>query len=225
MTKNIIKLKTSDSIEIAGDFYPAEGSQIHNLPSGILLHMMPATKDSWKDFAKKLNNEGFQCLAIDLRGHGQSEDGPDGFINFSDQQHRESIKDVEAAAEFLISNGVSPEKIFLVGASIGANLALQYQSMYSEIKASVLLSPGLSYKGIDTEVLIKNLYEKQSVFLTAGGENDEYSTETVQKLYKIAKVDNKELKVFQKSGHGTNIFIEEPSSMDQVINWLKNIYD
>lgn len=216
-----VRLKTSDGIEISGDFWPAQA----NAPAGILLHMMPATKDSWKDFARKLNNEEFQCIAIDLRGHGESADGPDGSRYFTDEQHRQSARDVEAAAEFFVSKGIPMDKIFLAGASIGANLALQYQSEHPEIKASILLSPGLNYRSIETEPAVKKLRKNQSLFLSAGGENDDYSTETSRKLFEIAKIENKELKVFQKAGHGTNIFIEEPSLMDEVVGWLKKIYD
>lgn len=216
-----VKLITSDGIEISGEFWPAEA----NAPAGIILHMMPATKDSWKDFSRKLNNEGFQCLAIDLRGHGESAGGPDGSRDFTDEQHQQSARDVEAAAKFFVSKGIPADKIFLAGASIGANLALQCQSEHPEIKASILLSPGLNYKGIETESAAKKLQKKQSLFLSAGGENDDYSMETARKLFEIAKVDNKELKVFQKAGHGTNIFIEEPSLMDEAIAWLKKIYD
>lgn len=220
MSKSV-KLKTSDGIEISGDFWPAGA----NAPAGILLHMMPSTKDSWKDFAKKLNNEGFQCLAIDLKGHGESTDGPDGFRDFTDKQHQQSIRDVEAAVEFFVSKGIPMDKIFLAGASIGANLALQYQSEHPEIKASILLSPGLNYRSIETEPAVKKLQKNQSLFLSAGGENDDYSAETARKLFEIAKVDNKELKVFQKAGHGTSIFTEEPGLMDEIIAWLKKIYD
>lgn len=224
-----IKLKTSDDIEISGDFWPTSDvfsstSDVKNAPAGILLHMMPATKESWKDFTRKLNQEGFQCLAIDLRGHGESADGPDGFREFTEKEHQQSIKDAEAAAEFFVSKGVPMEKIFLAGASIGANLSLQFQSMHPEIMASILLSPGLNYKGIETEAMVKKLKDNQSLFLTAGGENDEYSSETVQKLFELTSSKYKEMRIFENAGHGTSIFTEEPGLMDEIILWLKKIY-
>ncbi|NOY35666.1 MAG: alpha/beta fold hydrolase, partial [bacterium] len=162
---------------------------------------------------------------IDLRGHGESEGGPDGFREFSDEQHMAGILDVAAAVDFFASKGLPPEKISLAGASIGANLSLQFQSEHSEIKASVLLSPGLNYYGIDTEAAAKKIQENQSVYLCAGGENDEYSTETAQKLFEILESKNKRIKIFQNAGHGTTIFSEEPDLMDEIINWLKQIYD
>ncbi len=217
-----IKLKTKDGVEIAGDFYPVgdKGAQ-----AVILTHMMPSNKESWRALATKLNAIGFQCLAIDLRGHGESEGGPDGYKNFSDEDHQASINDVDTAVAFFTSAGLSPEKISLVGASIGANLSFIYQASHSEIKASVPISPGLSYHGLDTEPAAKNIGENQSVFLCAGGENDAYSSETAQKLFNLLKAKNKKIKIFQNAGHGTTIFSEEPELMNEIVSWLKEIYD
>ena len=216
-----IELKTEDGVKIAADFYPAKEK---SAPAVVLLHMMPSTKESWKNFAKKLNKNGFQCLAIDLRGHGESEKGPEGFREFSDEEHQKSIYDVRAAVDFFISKGLGLEKIALAGASIGANLSLWFQAENPEIKASILLSPGLSYRGIDTEPFAKKINPDQSVYLAAGGENDEYSTETVRKLFNLLKSENKQLKVFPSAGHGTSIFLEYPEFMDELAQWLKESY-
>ncbi len=216
-----IKLKTKDGVEIAGDFYPVERD---DAPAVVLTHMMPSNKESWRALVAKLNGTGFRCLAIDLRGHGESEGGPDGYKTFSDEDHQASINDIESAVGFFLSAGVSPEKISLVGASIGANLSLIFQSEHPEIKASVPISPGLSYYGLDTEPAAKNIRENQSVFLSAGGENDAYSSETAQKLFNLLKAKNKKIRIFQNAGHGTGIFSEEPELMDEIVSWLKQIY-
>lgn len=220
-TSQKIILKASDGFEIAGDFYPVSGK---SAPAVALSHMMPAAKESWKDFAEKLNQAGFHCLAIDLRGHGESQDGPVGFKNYDDKQHQASIKDLEAAISFLVQAGIILDKIALAGASIGANLSLQVQAEHPEIKASVLLSPGLNYKGIETERLAEELKENQAVFLAAGGEDDQYSSETAVKLHSLIKNGNKQLKIFENAGHGTDIFKKEPHLMDEIAQWLKEIY-
>lgn len=215
-----IYLKTSDGINIVGDFYPAAEK---NAPAVILLHMMPETKECWKNFAEKLNQKGFHALAIDLRGHGESSGGPNGFTKFSDKQHQASIKDVEAAADFFLVQGLPLERIFLIGASIGANLALRFQSEHPEIKASVLLSPGLNYRGVETEPAVAEVKESQAVFLAAGGKGDEYSTETAKKLTNMLKSNNKELKIFENAGHGTDIFKNNPSLEDEIILWIQSL--
>ena len=101
-----VNLKTADGVNIAGDHHkgPTGG------PGVLLLHMMPATKERWGGFASKLNGAGFGALAIDLRGHGESDGGPDGFRDFSDEDHQKSIMDARAAVDFQIAEGHS--KIF-----------------------------------------------------------------------------------------------------------------
>ncbi|TSC63142.1 MAG: alpha/beta hydrolase fold protein, partial [Parcubacteria group bacterium Athens0416_74] len=124
-----ITLKTEDNLDIVGLYYPSPASK-----GVLLLHMMPATKESWNEFAPKLQSEGYQVLAIDLRGHGESSAGPEGFRNFSDLDHQKTIFDLDAGIEFLETKGVKQNNLVLIGASIGANLALQCLTEHQEIK-------------------------------------------------------------------------------------------
>ncbi|HBB56947.1 TPA: hypothetical protein DEW47_02670 [Patescibacteria group bacterium] len=222
-----IKFATNDGMEIVGHYcaqFDRKKEDKKDIPSVLFLHMMPATKESWKDFAKKLHHAGFETLAIDMRGHGESGGGPDGYKTFSDEQHQASVYDIGGAMQFLEDRGVSLSNIILVGASIGANLALQFIAEYPEIKTAILLSPGLNYRGVETEKYAKLIKPDQNIFLVAGGANDGYSTETTFKLHKIIKTKNKEIKTFQNAGHGTTIFSEEPSFMDDLALWLAKLF-
>lgn len=216
-------LKTEDGVEIHGNYFEAENK---DAPAVVLLHMMPALKESWMEFQKKLQKAGFQSLAIDERGHGESilkDREKIDFMDFSDKEQREKILDLEGAIKFFEDLGISAEKISIVGASIGANLALWYQSEHSEIKATILLSPGLSYHGVSTDDKIVKLSENQNIFLASGGEEDQYSQKTIKELYDLAKA-KKKIKVFEDAKHGTAIFEKHPEFMDEVIVWLSNIY-
>ena len=68
-------LTASDNKKIAYDLYEVKN------PKGwlILTHMMPATKESWQDFAGEAQKLGYESITIDLRGHGESDGGPDGY--------------------------------------------------------------------------------------------------------------------------------------------------
>ena len=114
-----INLKTFDGIDLAADYYEAKKP----IMAAVYAHMMPAAKESWRDLAEYLAQNGISGLAIDLRGHGQSTLGPDGYKSFKPADHQESTFDLSAAAEFLHSLGHSfkHEKIIFIGASIGAN--------------------------------------------------------------------------------------------------------
>ena len=126
--------------------------------------MMPANKSSWRVFAPKLSERGLHVLAIDLRGHGSSGGGPDGYLQFTDQEHEESVLDIAVAVDFLIQKGVDKDKIILIGASIGANLAIAYMALHREIKSGVLLSAGTKYRGVDALHAIKSIIPPQRLF-------------------------------------------------------------
>lgn len=216
-----IEFTTEDGVKIIGDYYAAKNSKL----SVILLHMMPADRSSWRELAEILRINNIQSLAIDLRGHGESVDKKGekiNYKNFSDKEHQESINDVESAAKFLIEKGATPNKIILIGASIGANLSLHYLSEHSKIPMAVLLSPGLDYHGIKTDILVKKLAPNQKILIIASVE-DRYSTESAGELQLLVP-ENSEIKICNNLGHGTRMFEKNPELMNEVLNWINSIY-
>ena len=212
-----ITLKTADGWTIVGDHYRgANGS-----PAILLLHMMPATRASWKAFAEKLNAEGFGVLAIDLRGHGESDGGPDGYRAFTDEDHQRSIEDVRAAAAFQKTEGHS--NFFVAGASIGASLALQPLAESEEVRAAILLSPGLAYRNIDALAAASYVREDQGVFIVAAKDDTRASGAADEQGTKIfdALQCRKEIKIFDRGGHGTTMFDAHPDLAGQLMGWLK----
>ena len=71
-------------------------------------------KESWSDQARTLSDAGFRVVAIDYRGRGQSQAGPDASM---DDVHL----DVQAAVYYLQANGA--ETIAIIGASFGGEAA------------------------------------------------------------------------------------------------------
>lgn len=218
-------LQTENGEKIAYNLFEVKN------PGGLVLMipMMPAVKESWNELAEKLREQGFESLAIDLRGHGESSGGPDGYLNFSDQEHQAGILDLSAAADFLIrgmpERFVKQKKITLIGASIGANLVLQYLSEHLKIKKAVLLSAGLNYRGIETLPLAKKLKKGQEIFFIsarddsrAGGNNAEQN----QKIYDlIPDYAAKKIKIYETGGHGTNLFKSHPELFDLIIEFIQ----
>ena len=207
---------TKDGLTIAGDYY--EGS---NTSGVLLLHMMPADRKSWQQFAAKLQGIGFHALAIDLRGHGQSSGGPTGYQQFSDAQHQQSLLDIESAMEFFRTKMIG--KIHIGGASIGANLALWYAAEHGEIASVMLLSPGLDYHGIHTDIWIENLKPEQAVLLAAS-DDDIYSFTSVKTLFdRSTDLPKREVKLLSEAGHGTNMFQKNSGFIDELAAWLKKV--
>lgn len=219
MKQEHVSFKTSDNVTIHANYINAGA----NAPCVVLLHMLPETKESWDTLAKRLGESNISSLAIDLRGHGQSThiNGQIlGYEQFEETDHQQSIIDIEASLKWLEAKGVPRKKIAIIGASIGANLALQALSFYQDILTVVALSPGLNYHGIETENFITSFKITQSVLFVVS-EDDAYSYSSVIKLYETTNIE-KDLVVYKNAGHGTYIFDAQPELYGKIIEWLNN---
>ncbi|EKD33044.1 MAG: Alpha/beta hydrolase fold protein [uncultured bacterium] len=215
MSERVI-LTTTDHIKIIGDYYETPGAN----KFAILLHMMPATKESWKVFAEKLSKAGFSALAIDERGHGESTmDGTLDYRRFGDEEQQAKIHDVEAAFEFLKSKGASESVTILVGASIGANLTIQFLAEHSGVLSGVAMSPGLDYRGVKTDGFIRQLGPSQRIMLVASDDDDRDSAASTHELHSL-NLAQTVLVEKTGAGHGTTMFERDPGLMDEVIEWL-----
>lgn len=129
-------LETRDGKRIAYDY--ARGG----VEGVILLHMLDGDKSEWSGLTGFLKDAGYSVIAIDFRGHGDSEGD---WSKFNDTDFQRFVYDAEAADRFLRGEGVTVKAV--IGASIGANVALKLAN-WKEIRNVILLSPGLSYRNI-----------------------------------------------------------------------------
>lgn len=217
-------LTTSDVIKIAARYFPVDPHKYPN-PRGwvVFLHMMPATKESWNVLAEQLQREGYAGLAIDLRGHGTSEGGPHGFMGFSDAEHQKSSRDIDAAIDFVKGVGARDERIILIGASIGANLALQYICHHRAVRKGVLLSPGLNYHGIETKPLVEALPEDAQL-LVIGARDDDRAIDNandIEALWRALPTGiAAEKELVDIGGHGTAILEQHPELIETIIIFI-----
>lgn len=211
-----VSFSTEDGQEIVGLYASGVSGK-----TALLLHMMPATKESWVEFAERLVKMGFTVLAIDERGHGESVHGPEGKVlnykDFSDTEQQLKKIDLEAAINWLESKGSSRDRLALVGASIGANLVIEYAGRHSEVSAVAGLSAGLAYCGIEIAESLRKMPREQKVLL-AVSDNDAYAFQSIEELRK-AKEDI-EVHVFKGAGHGTDMFESAPGFLDFLAAWV-----
>ena len=211
-----VELTTADGVTIIGAHYKVEppGSGV------LLLHMMPAAKESWRGFGAKLNETEIGALAIDLRGHGESDGGPDGYRTFTDEEHQLSIEDVRVGIKYQKEEGHGP--IFVAGASIGANLALNILAENPEIEGAILLSAGINYRGVETISSAKKIRTDQSVYVVAA-KDDGSCGKMAEEIFMALATDKKKIEIFDVGGHGTNIFWKHPDLMDRLVRWLQEL--
>ncbi|MEX0870152.1 MAG: alpha/beta fold hydrolase [Candidatus Spechtbacterales bacterium] len=223
-----ITLITEDNIQIIGDYYPTENKAASAV---VLLHMMPATKESWSEFAQLLATRGFQVLAIDERGHGEStQNGELDYREFGAEEQQAKMLDLISAVNFFKEKGLSARDIFVGGASIGANLSLQYLADNEDARAAFALSPGYDYYGIETKPLIERMHRDQIVYMAAAKDDPNVpdSAAAVEELCGMGSVQ-KTCKIFEQGGHGTDMFQENhdlmrernPELMRGLADWLE----
>ena len=113
-------------------------------------HAAPVAAATSTALATRLAAEGIGALALDLRGHGESQG------SFGDSL-APMVADVKAARRFLEGRSDVSGRIGLLGASLGANLAALAAADDPAVACLALLSPSLDYRGLRIEAAMRKL--------------------------------------------------------------------
>jgi len=210
---------TEDGVEIIGSLWVPERDVS---PCVILLHMLGRTRADWDDMAETLVNRGYAVVSIDLRGHGESTNQNDSTIDvaeFDTDDYQSMALDVKAVLEVIRNDvRIDASKIAIMGASIGANVALQAAAVDPEIATVILLSPGKSYRGIRTDTALLD-YGKRSVLIVASDE-DEYAANSSRYLKELSQGYSK-LLIYNNIGHGTEMLEGLTDMESEIMSWLE----
>src|SRR5271165_1862839 len=108
-------------------------------PGVVLIHGFTGDRVLMSGLARRLADNGYGVLAIDLNGHGENRNPFNG-SNFDSSSLRENVK---AAVDFLRSSqSVDGSRIVVMGHSMGAGAALDYATNDPNLKAAVMISGG-----------------------------------------------------------------------------------
>lgn len=213
---------TPDSLIIKGELYFPD-SLIKPAPIVVLLHMMGHNISSWQILIPALIQKGYAVCAYDLRGHGQSVKRKNTMISFQDFLNTDFalyVNDLVSVLQVLSKEKkrINTDLIAIVGASIGANVALVTAADARNVRTVLLLSPGLDYRGIKPlPSLIK--YSDRPIFLAAS-EGDSYSAQAVRKLAEEA-AGPKLIKLYPGTAHGTDLFGAVKDFNQTLLAWLQ----
>jgi len=218
-----LSFTTSDNISIQATFSHPKGRA--QVPAVILLHQLAGERHAWNALVQKLTENNYAVLAIDLRGHGGSTafgESTRTYKDFADADYGAMIRDVRAAAAYLRGRkDVNGDRLAVIGASIGANLSLQYAAEDMQVRTAVMLSPGLNYRSLKTLPYIES-YDKRALFLVVA-EGDTYSYESCQQIKEAAEQASPlKLKVYKGDDHGTALLRTHEGLDEIIIAWLLN---
>lgn len=214
-------LKTEDGVRIAISYYSPKGVEEGKGSACILVPMLLRDRSTWAAFAEQASASGIGCLAIDPRGHGQSEN-PSGQApdKWGKAQWSVVLKDVKAAKEFLIKKGFKDSRIFVIGASLGGSVALNYGAQDKAIAGVALLSATDNAQRM-TVLDATGSYGKRPIFIASSRDDRPYN-DVAHKLASAAQGE-KTVREYEHAGHGTNMFGHEDTPGDlskSLIDWI-----
>ncbi|MHB8831398.1 MAG: alpha/beta hydrolase [Patescibacteria group bacterium] len=218
-----VTFNTFDGVTIAADWYPVPTT----IGVAILVHMMNLDRRSWAPFQQVLAKYGIASLAVDLRGHGESLATEEGtkldYKKFEDDQHQQSINDIDAAVAWLVEKKYPVDRIMTVGASFGADLALAELQQEPRLCGAVLLSPG-NYRGMDPADDAMYVKPHQALWAAASDSDDPESFEAARKVVDVAGAERKTFVPYKNAGHGIHLFTSDPKLMDALAAWIKDSF-
>jgi len=204
-------LETGDGVELAVTYYRGpEGRQ--SIPV-VLLHGWKQSRTDFKDLAPALQSIGCAVIAPDLRGHGQSvrlrgarRDETLSAASMSPQQHRAMVaEDMQAIKAFLWQRNNAGElnldKLCLVGIDMGASVAVNFAladavdqdrnpvarddyRLGRFVKAMVLISPELSFRGLPIrQAAAHPAVQSDVAMLILVGKQDPKALEESKRIY------------------------------------------
>ena len=220
---------SEDGVLLVGSYYKPRIGTSNSTPSVILLHMLGMDRSTWDKFAQELSQNGYAVLSVDLRGHGESIKQANHTISyqsFMPKDFKNMTLDVKAAKKYLIEGRkANPNQISIIGASIGANLALNYAASDHSIKSVILLSPGLNYRGISTLDAIMKY--KNPIYIVTAEDDSESAKDSKILCEKITCAEN--LKIFENTNvHGTDMLSDKMigSKLQSIIlSWVDSTFE
>ncbi len=197
-----------DGTSLAGELYESAAKS----PGVVMVHMLSRNKNDWHGLPDRLREAGITALTIDLRGHGGSS-GSSGDL-------KAMVQDVRAATQWLAARpNVRPDAIAVVGASLGASLALLAAVDLPHVRVIGLLSPSLDYRGLRTDAALVKRLGSRALWLAASSE-DPLALRTVRDMAADTSGPREQV-VSSAAAHGTMLLERDGDVGRALVDWLR----
>jgi alpha-beta hydrolase superfamily lysophospholipase len=204
-----VTFQSLDGTMIAGEFFEAA---TRPSPGVVLVHMLSRNKGDWHGLPDRIRDAGITALTIDLRGHGGSSGSPSDLAAM--------VQDVRAAARWLAARpNVRPDAIAIVGASLGASLALLAAADTQLVRAIGAVSPSLDYRGLRTDTALIKRIGARPIWLAASTE-DPLALRTVRD-FAAESSGPREQHVSSVAAHGTQLLDRDGDVARALVDWLR----
>ncbi|MEO8609982.1 MAG: alpha/beta fold hydrolase [Chloroflexota bacterium] len=211
-TAQVVEVTAADGLKLVGDFYAtpdADGEK----PAVLLLHMLDSSRSAWEPLIPALTADGYNVLAVDLRGHGDT-GGTRDWIKAQD--------DTQDWLSWLREQpSVKDDSISIIGASVGTTLALAGCAADEQCVTAIALSP-VTWPSIPSQEAVSDGLKTRSAMLIAS-QSDRGSADTLRALVGVAKGEI-EAHLLKGGAHGTAYFNPHNTTLKPVtkmiLDWL-----
>lgn len=210
-----VTFRTDDGVMLAGTWYEPSSRPAAAV---IFVHMLHRSRRDWEAIAQRFASEGIGALAIDLRGHGESPGGV-AAADGGQADYSSLVLDLKAARRHLSQRGdIQQTRVGIVGASLGANLAVLEASGDASVASLALLSPSLDYRGLRIEASLRKFGERPALLVAS--DDDPYALRSVRDLQK-AGGGTREILVLKQAGHGTSMLARDADLVRALVDWFR----
>lgn len=207
-----VEVTAVDGLVLVGDFYgtaEADGEK----PAVLLLHMLDSSRTAWNPLLPALIADGYNVLAVDLRGHGET----GGSRDWAKAQ-----EDTQAWLAWLREQpSVKDDSVSIIGASVGTTLALAGCAADEQCITAIALSP-VTWRSIPSQEAVSDGLKDRSAMLIAS-QSDRGSADTLRTLVGVAKGEVGS-QLFTGSTHGTAYLNKRNKTfepvMKMILDWL-----
>lgn len=218
---------TDDGWEIHGTVYYATHEGL-TYPDALIILVPELGEDRsvYDDIILPLHNAfpGADVLAIDPRGQGESTNRG-SYTSFQIGDYPLLKKDLEAIEEYYAFWHKSADKFYIISASMGSSVAMDYAAEHGIVKRLVMLSPGTAYH--DFDITDEAALYTHRLYIAVGSD-DRYSAGSATEIYNTVSSETGEKKLktyYGTSAHGTELFdaskdTDEPL-LESIIAWLR----
>lgn len=203
-----LRLSAADGVALSALYFAPKKA---NAPAVLLLHQRAGRKENWNSFAQLLQENGYAVLTVDFRGHGQSK----GVVNWFGTD-----LDVAAAFDELAGRPeVDPERMAIIGASIGTQEGLTFAAAHPEqVRGAALLSTFASWEIEDA------IQSYPGAVLLLASQGDVAATQVSRQLAKLAP--KAKLVILKNSDrHGTQMLRSELKVEPILLDWLAETFN
>lgn len=214
-----VTFQTDDGMDLHGNLFKPAGGEVKG--GIVFVHQPFRTRRDWSYMAEKMSSDGFFTLVFDLRGHGDSLMQGDEELDrelFGSEEYLAMTADVAGAVDLVRSQpGVDPGAVQLVGADLGASVALLYALDDEQISSVAMLSPGLGYD--DVNIVGKAAELGARPLCLVYSVEDGYARKSTEVMAKEAK-GPLHTQQYYGVGHGAQMLAREPALEDMLRGWF-----